>query len=599
MRSYLFHHLAMAAVAAATVCCGLPTHADEKLAEAVATRSPVDLAFSADGDWIVTANQTSNTVSLIRWPAGTVADEVRVGRRPEAVMRISDSQFLVSCSRECQVVRLAVEGGRLKSLATVALPGQPVGLAVSADAATAYVALQDAGEVVELALDPLRVTRRIPVGRWPKFLALAPDQRRLAVSTSGDRGLTVVDLPAGQVAYQQSFIGLNIGHLDVADDGQVYFPWMVYRRNPITAGNIRLGWVLASRIGRLRPESDERREAFSLDPPGKAIADPFGLRVTRDQQRLVVSASGTHELLVYRIAGLPFQRHGGSDHIDPQLLADEDRFFRIELGGRPMGLRIAPDDRTVVVADYLAQAVICVDLDARQVTKRLSLGPQAPPTPARQGEAIFYDARRSLDQWYSCHSCHQDGGTNAVTMDTFNDGSARSFKTVLPLYNVTRTAPWTWHGWQEDFRDAMEKSLTTTMLGPQPTAAEVDALIAFLDTLEAPPARAPQNLSAGEAASAARGRQLFESVCRDCHAGPHYTDGQIHDVNLGSRGDRYQGFNTPSLLGVSRKTKLLHDGRVSTLTDLLKGPHAPSEFSDADRLFAQQIEDLVAFLNTL
>ena len=49
------------------------------------------------------------------------------------------------------------------------------------------------------------------------------------------------------------------------------FPWMVYRNNPITAGNIRLGWVLASRIARVRLDGPARREAMSLDPQGKAI----------------------------------------------------------------------------------------------------------------------------------------------------------------------------------------------------------------------------------------------------------------------------------------------------------------------------------------
>ena len=43
----------------------------------------------------------------------------------------------------------------------------------------------------------------------------------------------------------------------------------------------------------------------------------------------------------------------------------------------------------------------------------IPLGGSEQPSSERQGEAIFYDARRSLDQWYSCHSCHYDGGSNA------------------------------------------------------------------------------------------------------------------------------------------------------------------------------------------
>ena len=133
------------------------------------------------------------------------------------------------------------------------------------------------------------VTDRIAVGRWPRHLALSPDGSRLAVGTSGDRGVTVVDTKERKELYREQFMGLNIGHLAASKDGKhVYFPWMVYRHNPITPGNIRLGWVLASRVARLRLDGPARREAMSLDPQGQAIADVHGLALTSDESRLVV-----------------------------------------------------------------------------------------------------------------------------------------------------------------------------------------------------------------------------------------------------------------------------------------------------------------------
>jgi len=74
------------------------------------------------------------------------------------------------------------------------------------------------------------------------------------------------------------------------------------------------------------------------------------------------AASGSHELLVYRLPGLPFQDYGGpGDHIDPKLLADADRFYRIPLGGRPRTVRIGPDGKLVYVANYLLNAIQVVD----------------------------------------------------------------------------------------------------------------------------------------------------------------------------------------------------------------------------------------------
>ena len=566
-------------------------------------RSPVDLALHAKADWLATANQTSHSVSLIRPSSGEVLDEMRVGARPSAIVRRGDDQLLVSCSHAGALEVLAVEGPRLTRRRTIPLDGEPLGIALSPDGNTAWVALHMLAQVAEVDLSTGRVRRQLSVGKWPSFLAVSPDESKLAVATSGDRGMSVVDLKTGELFHLDRFVGLNFGHVQASRDNRyAYYPWMVYRRTTVSASNIRRGWVLASRVGRTRFDEQTRREAFSLDPPGKAIADPFGLRLTSDERWIVVSAAGTHELLVYRNdERLPFQDHGGTDHVDPKLLADTDRFYRIDLPGRPMGLRIAPDDQTVYIANYLENTVQVVDLSLRQLAGSLAVGGPAKPSLARRGEAIFYDARRSLDQWYSCHSCHQDGGSNAVPMDTLNDGSSLSFKTVLPLYDITHTAPWTWHGWQGDLREAMHKSITQTMVGKAPSDEDVQAMLAYLGQLKTPPnphRRAGSELSP----SAVRGRKVFVSQkagCAACHSGPWLTDGEVHEVGTGSRGDRYRGYNTPSLKGVHRKVRLLHDGRGQSLEELLREHHRPEDVTGQGPLTEQQLQDLIDYLRTL
>ena len=303
---------------------------------------------------------------------------------------------------------------------------------------------------------------------------------------------------------------------------------------------------------------------------------------------------------MFRAAGLPLKDFGGTDHIEPSLLADQDRFFRVPLGGRPMGLRVSPDDRRAYVANYLENSVQVVDLAERRVTRAISLGGPAQPSLARRGEAIFYDGRRSLDQWYSCHSCHYEGGTNSVVMDTLNDGSEQTFKTVPPLYHLADTGPWTWHGWQNDLTAAMEKSLTDTMLGPRPTAEDAAALIEFFKSLEPPPNPyrrgtvrcLPPPSGAGKSLKAKR-------PVAACHSGPHFTDGQIHDVGTNGKSDRYQGYNTPSLLGVYGKVLLMHDGRCTSLDELLTGPHNPQRVTGQGELTDPQREDLIAYLKSL
>lgn len=576
---------------------------DTQPISAATDRSPVDLRLTADQKWLVTANQTSHSVSLVETASGRVLDEQLCGKHPAAVALTPDDRtVLVSCQHAGEIAILRIEDNRLRRSGTIDVGFEPLGIAVSATGETAYVALNAAAKVAVIDLKSGSVVSRIEVGSWPRYLDLSPDDSRLAVGCSGTGAIDVIDTASRERLYSQRLdYGINIGHLATSHDGNhVYFPWMMYRANAITDFNIRRGWVLASRIARVRLDGPQHREAISLDVPGLAAADPHGMAISPDGNRLLCTSSGTHELFVYRLPDLPFVGVGGpGDLIDRRLTADSDLFSRIALGGRPMAVRMAGDNRTAYVANYLENAIQVVDILDRKLVRTIDLGGPVEPSLARRGEAVFYDAKNSLDQWYSCHSCHQDGGTNSRPMDTFNDGSAFTMKTVLPLYNLHETAPWTWHGWQTDLVDAMEKSLTVTMLGRKPEEGKVEAMLAYFRTLQAPP-NPFREKDGSLTAAAARGQKVFARAgCADCHSGPYFTDGEIHDVGLGSDDDEYQGFNTPSLIGVYRKTRLLHDGRRRSLRDVLTGPHAPEKVNGGPALPDADLADLVEYLKSL
>ena len=567
-------------------------------------RSPVDVALTSDERWLLSANETSGTVSLIDVAAGKVAAEIEVGGKPAFVtISADDRRALVPCTWSGDLVVLALADGRLTVEKKIPLGFEPYGAALAADGRTAYIALSTAATVAVVDLEQGHEIARIEVGKWPRYLALSPDGSRLAVTCSGSQTVAVVDTAKQAMLYEETTNGINLGHVQVSADGKfAYLPWMVYRTNPINARNIRLGWVLGTRIGRLRMDGPSLREAITLDPPGMAVSDPHGLALTRDGRYLVSTGSGTHELLVYRTADMKFQSTGGpGDHIDPALLRDREKFFRVPLGGRPMGVRVSADGQKAFVANYLTNAVQVVDLHRREVTQTIDLGGPSEPSLARRGAAIFYDGRRSLDQWYSCHSCHWDGGTNAVAMDTHNDRSDYTFKTAPSLAHAKHTGPWTWHGWQQSLEDACRTSMIETMLGPEPTADDTVAVAAFLDTLDDPP-NSHRQPDGSLSAAALRGQAVFQSEtagCATCHTGPYFTDNKLHDVGLSGPRDKFDSYNTPSLRGLSRRVRYLHDGRAKSLEALLTGPHNPAEVVGRGELTEAQRRDLIEYLKSL
>ncbi len=279
----------------------------------------------------------SDTVSLVDVANRQVLAEHKVGDHPTSIAKFGNDRVLVSCSRSGTIVDLKFDSEGLHQQAEYQVGFEPVGLAVDSANQRAYVGQAAGSSVAVIDLQSKSLTRRIEVGPWPRYLTLSPDSRRLAIGCSGDGKVYVVDTSNNEVLYDEPFSGgINLGHMQSSRDGKyAYVPWMIYRTNPINVRNIQLGWVLASRIARVRLDGSADREAIALDVPRIAIADPHGLAITDNEHRLAVTASGTHELLVYRLNDLPFEGAGGpGDLIDRRLLADRDMFYRIELGGR-------------------------------------------------------------------------------------------------------------------------------------------------------------------------------------------------------------------------------------------------------------------------
>jgi cytochrome c peroxidase len=147
----------------------------------------------------------------------------------------------------------------------------------------------------------------------------------------------------------------------------------------------------------------------------------------------------------------------------------------------------------------------------------------------------------------------------------------------------------------------MIESFTKSMQGTRPTAAEVEALVAYLGTLDYP--RNPYRIADGRLSPAAeRGEAVFRSAkaaCNTCHSGPELTDGEIHLAGLEEPDDAYKGYNPPSLRGVYDKDPYLHDGRSKTLEEVLSGPHEPDVVTALGTLSGAERADLIAYLKSL
>jgi len=580
--------------------------------EPATVRSPIALAISNDGGRVLTANRLSGTTSMVDLHSGLVVGEVAVGSQPMGVAWSRDGKVAVVTDwAGGDLAILDVKADGLAVVGRVALGPEPRGVAIAPDGKSAYVALGIRDEVARVDLSSRTVTGRVKVGREPRGLAITPDGSKLLVGNARSKSLNVIDVLGWAVEQTAAIDGDNLRQIAIDAAGKLgYVANMRNRGFATTKNNIDLGWVLGQRLTRVTLDGSEPYETLSLDPQGLAAGDAHGVALSADGKYLAVSCGGTHEVMLFKADGkpLPWRPSNSRDLMAAELLKNDGRFRRVALGGRPTELAFAPDSRTLAVANDLSDSIQVVDAESGTLTATIPLAAPSEPSLARRGEFLFHDAVRSFNQWYSCNTCHSDGHTNGLNFDTSNDGwqdlstaHARSRKKVPTLRGVARTGPWTWHGWQEGLVDAVTESFTKSMQGPKPTTAEVAAMVAYLGTLDHP-ANPNRSADGSPTEAARRGETVFRSAavgCATCHKGPEFTDGKIHVVGLEERGDVYKGYNPPSLVGVYDKGPYLHDGRSATLREALAGPHSPEAVLGNTPLGERELDDLVAYLESL
>ena len=567
-------------------------------------RSPTDLTVLPDGRFAVTANHTADSVSLVDLEQGKVVTELPCGHKPVNVACSRDGRRIaISNLWSGSLTIFAAFDNSIQPRGQIPVGLMPRGVVFAADGNTCFVALAGADEVVQVDWDSHRITRRWQAPREPRKLILSADGRWLVAASSRSGHVRCWDTQTGELHWERHIEdGFNLRGLAFAPDGQsVVCAHSVRRSFPVSKANIEEGWVVDSRLTRfaMDPKALPATWQLALDTRGKAVGDPDGIAFSDDGRWLAVSGSGTHEILVADATALPWTSGDPGDFIDFRLAETTGKLHRILVAGRPMALCFLPGSNQLAVANYLLDAVQIVDVKSKSLMRTIPLGGPNHQTLARRGEALFFNARLSHHQWFSCHTCHVDGHTCGLNFDTLNDDSYGNPKLTPTLRNVAATGPWTWHGWQKDLSAAVRKSLAETMFGPEPAAEDIGALVAYLKTLKHPPN--PNVDEQGKLGAAAeRGKAIFhgKARCARCHQGESYTSPHNYDVHLEPDGSPYAHWNPPSLLGLWDRGPFLHDGRARTLEDLLDKHHG-SEKLDGEPLSPDERGDLLAFLKSL
>lgn len=563
-------------------------------------KSPLDIASIPGSTRAIVANRDSGSVSVIDVKTASIVGEIATGNKPFAVACSADgSRAAVSNLWDGTISLIALDAPKPRLAASLNVGSQPRGLAFSSDGRFLFVALGGDNAVAVVNIEKQRVTTTWPCEGEPRTLAVLPKTGTVVVGSTRSARIRGFDPSTGRQLWQRTLHdSFNLLGLAIHPDGaQVVSTFVFHRHHAIAKNNIEQGWALDNRVARIRPEpgDDLTYDQIALDSRGQAVADPTGIAFSGDGQWMAITAAGIQELLLVPTGKIPWSNGDPGDFVDSSLEFPVRQLRRLAVGGRPQGVTFA--NGKVLVANALLDTVQVVDPATGTIEKNIPLGDGRPADLIRRGEAIFFDGKRAHHHWFSCHTCHTDGHTNGQLFDTLSDDSYGNPKITPTLRNVTKTGPWTWHGWKESLTAAVEDSLTETLFGKKPTADDVKAVVAYMDTLDHPPA---PKANASIRTSIVRGKALFEAKagCARCHAGPDYTTSKTYTLDIEPDSSPFDRWNPPSLRGVRDRAPLMHAAQAPDLDSLLRLYHKPEDLG-GKTLDAAERSDLIAFLKSL
>lgn len=533
----------------------------------------------------------------------------------------------------------------------------PVGICFAPDGSAAFVACEGLEGV--LKFDPVTraKTGAVDTGAAPRGIACTADSLRLLVSrfrspdTAGqvweyspaaiiltgnatpvrtfslNRDTTTVDTDA-----KARGVPNYLSQVIISPDGLK--AWLPAKKDNISRGAGRDGLALGhdntvrSLVGQLSLTSNNELSAnrIDLDNTGFGVAgcfsphgDLFFEAIPGNEEVVVIDANARNTLPAISTAT-------GTN----------------VLGYAPSGLCVSPDGSKLYVHNFLERTVRVFNISSLTagtsssvpLLGTVSLVTTEPLTATiLQGKKLFYnslDPRLASEGYISCASCHLGGDHDGRVWDLTQFGEG--LRNTIDLRGHAGMGNGALH-WSANFDEVQDFENQIRSLGGggglivgtpnasngAPNAgrsADLDALAAYVTSLNVYPLSPFRNADGSNTTSAAAGASLFVSqACNTCHSGTNFTDSTtnigagvvLHNIGTqttasGQRlGATLTGLDTPTLRSIWTTAPYLHRGQAADLPSVFNTTNAPASTAHARyrELNAAQQQQLLDYLSEL
>lgn len=181
-------------------------------------REPEGVKTSPDGSVFVVTSESDHDIAIVDAQTGEVATRVEIGLRPRDVIFTSDGRrAFVSAELSRHVAVLDTTTWRVLSTISISETALPMGLAVSEDSLTLYVANGRERTASKIDLDRSAVVASVEAGTRPWGVLLSPDGTRLYTANGPSNDVSVIDTATmtviGKIAVGSSPWGIAAGRV--------------------------------------------------------------------------------------------------------------------------------------------------------------------------------------------------------------------------------------------------------------------------------------------------------------------------------------------------------------------------------------------------
>ncbi|MBK1792042.1 cytochrome D1 domain-containing protein [Persicirhabdus sediminis] len=585
-------------------------------------RSPSAITASQDDAYIYVAELTGRQITRISTKTNEADKHFPISGRPSGLALSADGKLLYITTKEAdgKLIILNTESGKV--VEEISVGHVPISPTLSPDESIIYFCNRFQDHVTAYDLKNKKVIGHVKTVREPIDLAITADGKWLLAANHLPTGSANVDYMTSDISFINTQTlkleknvslpngAINLRAVDIGPEGKYAYVPSTLGRFQVPTTQVELGWINTHALNIIDVEKQALMHTVLLDDIDQGAANPWQAIVTEDNQHIIVTHSGNHEVslidrekLFAKLAQSPdndgtreFEMRADNPLNNLSYISEVRR--RVELpGNSPRHLVEAAG--SIYISEYISDTVAYFPLENPTHTKAssITLGETAEMDDERLGEMYFFDASLCYQQWQSCSTCHPDARADAVNWDLLNDGIGNPKNTRSMLFSY-HTPPVMITGIRADTATCIRAGIQHIQF-TAPNEEKANAIEAYMKALRPVPSPA---LVDGELSEAAlRGKEIFEGKadCYSCHRGEYFTRLKKHDVGTGDGNETGTEFVIPTLREVWRTAPYLYDGRAATLKEIFTKYNPDDLHGETNDLSEQELDDLIEYVRSL